>query len=57
MFHLCKLNPSYLKITCGKRSKQITPTYYPSYYDAKLTIVHLSTVSTEDFPLYLSMVG
>uniref|UniRef100_A0A8I5UH04 Uncharacterized protein n=1 Tax=Pongo abelii TaxID=9601 RepID=A0A8I5UH04_PONAB len=67
MFHLCKLNPSYLKITCGKRSKQITPTYYPSRlptvkrkfsnYDAKLTIVHLSTFSIEDFPLYLSMVG
>uniref|UniRef100_A0A2K6LGP9 Uncharacterized protein n=1 Tax=Rhinopithecus bieti TaxID=61621 RepID=A0A2K6LGP9_RHIBE len=57
MFHLCKLNQSYLKITCGKSSKQITPTYYPSHYDAKFTIVHLSTFSIEDFPLYLSMVG
>uniref|UniRef100_A0A2K5SEI9 Uncharacterized protein n=1 Tax=Cebus imitator TaxID=2715852 RepID=A0A2K5SEI9_CEBIM len=51
MFYLCKLNPSYLKITSGK-SKQITPTYYPSHYDVKLTIVHLSTFSIEDFPLY-----
>uniref|UniRef100_A0A2K6T6P6 Uncharacterized protein n=1 Tax=Saimiri boliviensis boliviensis TaxID=39432 RepID=A0A2K6T6P6_SAIBB len=56
MSYLPKLNPSYLKITSGK-SKQITPTYYPSHYDAKLTIVHLSTFSIEDFPLYLSVVG
>lgn len=65
---LCKLNPSYLKLTFGKRGKQTkSPPYSPPWppittrqfleYDAKLTIIHLSTFSVEGFSSYLSALG